>query len=141
MMIQNRSKKILWLVVLTICLNLSNGQRRRQNPNGVQERPTDNEFLTDRRNIGADFPYRRGDTPIFNFDVGDEPFLDSIPDLVKGLHQMAKEPAEWNSGAVVNSMIRRIAIIVGLTLMQWPMAMSQLTREDLIEMFRNDTVR
>lgn len=56
--------------------------------------PPNNKFLSDRRNIGADFPYRRGDTPIFNFDVGDEPFLDTIPNLVKGLHQMAKVVAD-----------------------------------------------
>ena len=28
----------------------------------------------DRQDIGQ-FPYNRGETPIFNFDIGDEPFL------------------------------------------------------------------
>ena len=30
--------------------------------------------VEDRRNIG-EFPYRRGETPIFNFDDGDEAFV------------------------------------------------------------------
>ena len=45
--------------------------------------------LEDRRNIGPDFPYRRGDTPIFNFDEGDENFLDTIKPLVESLNQMS----------------------------------------------------
>jgi hypothetical protein len=36
----------------------------------VPERPP----VEDRRNIG-EFPYRRGETPIFNFDDGDEAFV------------------------------------------------------------------
>ena len=39
--------------------------------------------------IGPDFPYRRGDTPIFNFDMPDDTkFLDTIPVLVKGVYNM-----------------------------------------------------
>lgn len=45
--------------------------------------------LDDRANIGPDFPYRRGDTPIFNFDQGDENFLKTIPQLVKSLYSLS----------------------------------------------------
>jgi len=37
-------------------------------------KPEPKETVEDRRNIG-EFPYRRGETPIFNFDQGDEPFI------------------------------------------------------------------
>merc|ERR1719288_487372 len=40
------------------------------------------------------FPYNRGETPIFNFDIGDEPFLQTIPDLVTGLRHMANVVSE-----------------------------------------------
>ena len=39
----------------------------------VTERPP----VEDRRNIG-EFPYKRGETPIFNFDDGDEAFVQVI---------------------------------------------------------------
>jgi hypothetical protein len=38
------------------------------------EIPERREPVEDRRNIG-EFPYRRGETPIFNFDDGDEAFV------------------------------------------------------------------
>jgi len=47
----------------------------------------------DRTDIGQ-FPYNRGETPIFNFDIGDEDFLKTIPDLVTGLRDMANVVAE-----------------------------------------------
>merc|ERR1712200_160924 len=47
----------------------------------------------DRTDIGQ-FPYNRGETPIFNFDIGDEPFLQTIPDLVTGLRDMANVVSE-----------------------------------------------
>lgn len=39
--------------------------------------------------IGTEFPYNRGETPIFNFDSGDEALLNTVPELVKSLHLMA----------------------------------------------------
>ena len=40
------------------------------------------------KDIGV-FPFNRGETPIFNFDQGDEAFIQTIPDLINGLHDMA----------------------------------------------------
>merc|ERR1712156_186401 len=42
-----------------------------------------------RKDIG-EFPFNRGETPIFNFDQGDEAFLNTIPDLIDGLHDMTR---------------------------------------------------
>jgi len=42
-----------------------------------------------RKDIG-NFPFNRGETPIFNFDEGDEAFLQTIPSLIEGLYDMAK---------------------------------------------------
>ena len=41
------------------------------------------------KDIGV-FPFNRGETPIFNFDQGDEAFIQTIPDLINGLHDMAR---------------------------------------------------
>ena len=41
----------------------------KKKPEVIERQPVE-----DRRNIG-EFPYRRGETPIFNFDDGDEAFV------------------------------------------------------------------
>ena len=38
----------------------------------------------------GEFPFNRGETPIFNFDEGDGAFLKTIPSLIDGLHDMAR---------------------------------------------------
>merc|ERR1712026_183041 len=38
----------------------------------------------------GEFPFNRGETPIFNFDEGDEAFLQTIPSLIDGLHDMTR---------------------------------------------------
>ena len=47
--------------------------------------------------IGLDFPYRRGDTPIFNFEYADDcKFIDTIPNLVRGVYNMVDRVNEQN---------------------------------------------
>merc|ERR1712060_426905 len=36
----------------------------------------------------GDFPYQRGERPIFNFDQGDEGFIATIPELIEGLDKI-----------------------------------------------------
>jgi len=47
--------------------------------------------------IGPDFPYRRGDTPIFNFEYADDcKLIDTIPNLVRGVYNMVDRVNEQN---------------------------------------------
>ena len=47
--------------------------------------------------IGLDFPYRRGDTPIFNFEYADDcKFIDTVPKLVRGVYNMVDMVQEQN---------------------------------------------
>jgi len=34
------------------------------------------------------FPFKRGERPIFNFDQGDEGFIGTIPELIEGLDKI-----------------------------------------------------
>merc|ERR1711923_68605 len=34
------------------------------------------------------YPFPRGDTPVFNFDQGDEGFIATIPELIEGLDKI-----------------------------------------------------
>ncbi len=77
--------KIFLLLILVAFSTAQQAGRRRQ----FGASPADDEEIANRRNIGHDYPYRRGETPIFNFDEGDEPFLDTIKPLVNGVYQMA----------------------------------------------------
>merc|ERR1712130_1098474 len=36
----------------------------------------------------GDFPFQRGERPIFNFDQGDEGFIATIPELIEGLDKI-----------------------------------------------------
>ncbi len=54
----------------------------------AKEDPSSRNEDSNSRDIGPDFPYRRGDTPIFNFDVGDDVFIHTIPDLTKSVYHM-----------------------------------------------------
>ena len=53
-----------------------------QKPPPPRARPENNDI--------GEFPYNRGETPIFNFDAGDEAFIQTIPSLIEGLHDMAR---------------------------------------------------
>merc|ERR1712154_298490 len=36
----------------------------------------------------GEFPFQRGERPIFNFDQGDEGFIATIPELIEGLDKI-----------------------------------------------------
>lgn len=98
---------LIWTLALTLTLHGVSGQRRRNNYNDIDNQVrlmrlfNDKRFnlsicfqgpemkLEERRNIGPTFPYKRGDTPIFHFDIGDEPFIDTLKPLIKGIYQMS----------------------------------------------------
>merc|ERR1712141_163543 len=86
---------LLWTLIITTFDNRVLGQRtqydidreeslRRQRPSPPTE---------EKKDIGQ-FPYNRGETPIFNFDIGDEPFIETIPGLITGLNDMSNAVAE-----------------------------------------------
>merc|ERR1719436_915090 len=79
------------IVILVSSININvNAQRTHHD---IEREETLRRQNVDRTDIGQ-FPYNRGETPIFNFDIGDEPFLQTIPDLVTGLRDMANVVSE-----------------------------------------------
>merc|ERR1711953_185998 len=69
------------LLLLTLLIGIANGQRR-----PPQE---DEDYGRGNRLSGRPppppFPFPRGETPVFNFDQGDEGFIGTIPPLIHAL--------------------------------------------------------
>merc|ERR1719378_269993 len=84
----------LLLLLCLLLVALANGQRRRPpqededygRGNRLSGRPPGGRSGQPdlSRDVGQ-FPYPRGETPVFNFDQGDEGFIGTIPPLIHAL--------------------------------------------------------
>merc|ERR1711933_633282 len=74
-------------VVLVVCVShLVIGQRRGP-PQDEEDESRGNSIRRPNMNVGQ-FPFPRGETPVFNFDQGDEGFIATIPELIEGLDKI-----------------------------------------------------
>jgi len=81
--------KWLWLLLAFGFILPLKGQRRRNQQDIDREESIPRKPSPPAVGIGQ-FPFNRGETPIFNFDEGDEAFLQTIPNLIEGLHDMTR---------------------------------------------------
>merc|ERR1712045_494286 len=59
----------------------------------------------------GDFPFQRGERPIFNFDQGDEGFIATIPELIEGLDKIKDV---MNQQRKITQSLERLLINVNL---------------------------
>merc|ERR1712241_435584 len=72
-----RGERCLLLVIITSAAARDSLTRER----------TSNAISGPNMDVGQ-FPFPRGETPIFNFDAGDEGFIATIPELIDGLDKI-----------------------------------------------------
>merc|ERR1712156_375288 len=72
-------------VLLLSLLVLARAQRNRQFED--EDQYGGNDVSRSSSDVG-EFPYQRGERPIFNFDQGDEGFIATIPELIEGLDKI-----------------------------------------------------
>merc|ERR1712018_142113 len=75
---------MLRILLLSLLLLGLEAQRSRH---FEDEDQTGGKSLQPNSDVG-DFPYQRGERPIFNFDQGDEGFIATIPELIEGLDKI-----------------------------------------------------
>jgi len=84
--------KMVFVLILNLVLLINTNINAQRTHHDIEREET---LRNRQQNVDiGEFPYNRGETPIFNFDIGDEPFLQTIPDLVTGLRDMANVVAE-----------------------------------------------
>jgi len=83
-MVPPRSIHLLLLLLLG---QLVHGQRQTRLPPDQELSEMLNRVGAGWKSVG-EFPFPRGETPIFHFDQGDEGFIKTIPELIHGLDKV-----------------------------------------------------
>eukprot|EP00090_Calanus_glacialis_P029889 TRINITY_DN48055_c0_g1_i1.p1 TRINITY_DN48055_c0_g1~~TRINITY_DN48055_c0_g1_i1.p1 ORF type:complete len:106 (-),score=29.98 TRINITY_DN48055_c0_g1_i1:88-405(-) len=73
--------------VLVICTTHIVLAQRRGPPQDEEDESYGNSVRRPNMDVGR-FPFPRGETPVFNFDQGDEGFIATIPELIEGLDKI-----------------------------------------------------